>query len=166
MLIAIDREKRNLLDVNLKTGEVKEFSLPEGLVNPRIASIQHFGAQDKLTDTFPYMIATGKNASLLLNMNKHEAQVLMTTVPDVRDARKALQFFDDLDPTLDETTGKPKQASLRCIYATQMLGFQSTRVYQVHEMTFFNDFLCVLHKYGQILDVSLENVKRLESEVH
>ena len=44
MLIAIDTEKRNLLDVNLKTGEVKEFSLPEGLVNPRIASIQHFGA--------------------------------------------------------------------------------------------------------------------------
>ena len=54
------------------------------------------------------MIATGKNAALLLNMNKHEAQVLMTTVPVVRDARKALQFFDDLDPTLDETTGKPK----------------------------------------------------------
>ena len=47
-----------------------------------------------------------------------------------------------------------------------MLGFQSTRVYQVHEMTFFNDFLCVFHKYGQILDVSLENVKKLESEVH
>ena len=44
MLIAIDRENRNLLDVNLKTGEVKEFSLPEGLVNPRIASLQHFGA--------------------------------------------------------------------------------------------------------------------------
>lgn len=39
MLIAIDRENRNLLDVNLKTGEVKEFSLPEGLVNPRIASL-------------------------------------------------------------------------------------------------------------------------------
>ena len=33
-------------------------------------------------------------------------------------------------------------------------------------MTFFNDFLCVLHKYGQILDVSLENVKRLETDVH
>ena len=39
MLISIEREKRNLLDVNLKTGEVKEFSLPEGLVNPRIASL-------------------------------------------------------------------------------------------------------------------------------
>ena len=47
-----------------------------------------------------------------------------------------------------------------------MLGFQSTRVYQVHEMTFFNDFLCVLHKYGQILDVSLENVKNLEKDIH
>jgi hypothetical protein len=47
-----------------------------------------------------------------------------------------------------------------------MLGFQSSRVYQVHEMTFFNDFLSVLHKYGQILDVSLENVKRLEKDVH
>ena len=112
------------------------------------------------------MIATGKNAALLLNMNKHEAQVLMTTVPKVRDSRKALEFFDDLDPSLDETTGKPKQASLRCIYATQMRGFQSTRVYQVHEMTFFNDFLSVLHKYGQVLDVSLENVKSLEKEVH
>ena len=64
------------------------------------------------------MIATGKNAALLLNMNKHEGQVLMTTVPVVRDARKALEFFDDLDPSLDETTGKPKQASLRCMYAT------------------------------------------------
>ena len=47
-----------------------------------------------------------------------------------------------------------------------MRGFQSTRVYQVHEMTFFNDFLSVLHKYGQVLDVSLENVKSLEKEVH
>ena len=47
-----------------------------------------------------------------------------------------------------------------------MRGFQSTRVYQVHEMTFFNDFLSVLHKYGQVLDVSLENVKGLEKEVH
>ena len=44
MLIAIDREKDNLLDVNLKTGEVTQFSLPDGLVNPRIYSIQHFGA--------------------------------------------------------------------------------------------------------------------------
>ena len=44
MLIAIDREKRNLLDVNLKTSEVKEFNLPKGLVNPRISSLQHFGA--------------------------------------------------------------------------------------------------------------------------
>ena len=44
MLIAIDREDRNLFDVNLKTGEVKEFSLPDGLINPRISSIQHFGA--------------------------------------------------------------------------------------------------------------------------
>ena len=39
MLISIEREKRNLLDVNLKTGEVKEFSLPNGLVNPRISSL-------------------------------------------------------------------------------------------------------------------------------
>ena len=39
MLIAIDREKENLLDVNLKTGEVIEFSLPKGLVNPRISSL-------------------------------------------------------------------------------------------------------------------------------
>ena len=46
-----------------------------------------------------------------------------------------------------------------------MLGFKSTKVFQVHEMVFFNDFLNVIHKYDGILDVSLENVKKLEKEV-
>ena len=46
-----------------------------------------------------------------------------------------------------------------------MLGFKGTRVLQVHQMIFFNDFLNVIHKYDGILDVSLENVKKLESEV-
>ena len=46
-----------------------------------------------------------------------------------------------------------------------MLGFKSTKVFQVHEMVFFNDFLNVIHKYDGILDVSLENVKRLEKDV-
>lgn len=46
-----------------------------------------------------------------------------------------------------------------------MLGFKSTKIFQVHEMVFFNDFLNVIHKYDGILDVSLENVKRLEKEV-
>ena len=46
-----------------------------------------------------------------------------------------------------------------------MLGFKSTKVFQVHEMVFFNDFLNVIHKYDAVLDVSLENVKKLESEV-
>ena len=46
-----------------------------------------------------------------------------------------------------------------------MLGFKSTKVFQVHEMVFFNDFLNVIHKYDGILDISLENVKKLEKDV-
>ena len=46
-----------------------------------------------------------------------------------------------------------------------MLGFKGTRVFQVHEMIFFNDFLNVIHKYDGVLDVSLENVKKLENDV-
>ena len=89
----------------------------------------------------------------------------MMKVPRVRDQKKAFQFIDVLDDTLDKDTGKPIQNSIKCIYATAMLGFKSTRIFQVHQMNFFNDFLEVIHKYDGILDVSLENVKKLEDEV-
>ena len=35
----------------------------------------------------------------------------------------------------------------------------------MHQMVFFNDFLDVIHEYDGILDISLENVKKLEREV-
>ena len=38
-------------------------------------------------------------------------------------------------------------------------------MFQLHKMTFFNDFLKLIAKHGQILDVQLETVKELEDEV-
>ena len=96
---------------------VNDYKLPN-ITNPMIGSIQFLGLQQEIDVTFPFMIATGKNAALLVNLKTREAQVLMTTVPPVRDQKKALQFVDVLDGTLDEKTGKPLQNAIKCLYAT------------------------------------------------
>ena len=75
----------------------------------------------------------------------------MTTVPMTGGMKKTLQFLDEVE-RFDKGEG-PKQLSVRCIYATQMLGFQSSKVFQLHKMTFFNDFLKLVAKHGKILDV-------------
>ena len=166
LMLGLNDEKDNLIDLDLQDlDDIKmhHIELPS-INNPLITSIQPFGKQGTLDlKNFPYLVAKGYNAAVLVNVDTRKAQVLMTEVPICGGMKNCLQFLDEVKD-FDEH-GNPKQPFVSCVYATQMLGFQSSKVFQLHKMTFFNDFLKLIAKHGQILDVQLETVKELEGEV-
>ena len=91
LLVGLERDENNLYDVNLETSVIKKIITPN-ISNQLLTSIQCIGEMFDING-FPYLIATGNAAALLVNIRTGQAQTLMTTVQKVRDARHAFQFL-------------------------------------------------------------------------
>ena len=126
-MLGLARQYDNLYDLNLQTEEIHKISTPN-VQNPEIESIQPFGKQKSVdVENYPFLVAKGMNAAYLVNIQTRQSQILMTTVPMTGGMKKTLQFLDEVE-RFDKGEG-PKQLAVRCIYATQMLGFQSSKVF-------------------------------------
>ena len=89
-MLGLNDDKKNLIDLDLEGKKMHHIELPR-INNPMIQSIQPFGKQRTLDlDNFPYLVAKGYNAAVLVNVNTGKAQVLMTDVPICEGMKKCL----------------------------------------------------------------------------
>ena len=70
-MLGLNDDKKNLIDLDL---EGKKMHHIESINNPMIQSIQPFGKQRTLDlDNFPYLVANGYNAAVLVNVKTRKA---------------------------------------------------------------------------------------------
>ena len=107
------------------------------------------------------MLCAGRTQIWLANVVTNEIKTLINASSSPYLAQSGAIFLPS--PSTEET--KYKDAIVRLAYSSQLINSNDMMQYEIHVMTFFEDFKRILTKLGHIPEVSVDRVEKLELKI-